>query len=236
MKIPYIKIPITDMAAYLAPCNVQEKGLVFQAVLEFGMYQTWPALSLHPPAQQAYTMVQEIIEKEIKNYKKFCKEQKQKIKNYWQKNQTADDTTVLPDRNNQTKQETKPEANPELKNIYTPIPPGAQPAQGGSTRVFSDREKEHFKHFAGQVVKHFEAALVTEEQKRIWFRRNKRALRDIFDFCGQDETLALRTIRTCAQRLQESGLTGGYQAVCRNLPDYYEQARKELEKEYESPQ
>lgn len=48
MKIPYIKIPITDMAAYLAPCPPETKGKIFEAVLSFGMYQTWPDLALDP--------------------------------------------------------------------------------------------------------------------------------------------------------------------------------------------
>lgn len=107
MKIPYIKIPITDVAAYIAPFSAAEKGLIFQAVLNFGLYQKWDDLELSQAALVGYSNVQEIVENEIKSYKKFCKEQKQKIKKFWQQNQKHDDTNVLPERNNQTKTETE---------------------------------------------------------------------------------------------------------------------------------
>ena len=80
MKIPYIKIPIADVAAYLAPFNEAFKGRVFQAVLDFGLYQKWADLECSEREQVGYTAVKEIVENEIKSYKKFCKEQKQKIK------------------------------------------------------------------------------------------------------------------------------------------------------------
>lgn len=113
MKIPYIKIPIADIMAYLGPFSFETKGKIFQAILDFGLYQEWSDLELSDREQIGYSNVKEIVENEIKSYKKFCKEQKQKIKNYWQKNQNTDDTNVLPQRNNQT--ETKTEA--ELKTI-----------------------------------------------------------------------------------------------------------------------
>ena len=113
MKIPYIKIPIADIMAYLGPFSFETKGKIFQAILDFGLYQEWADLELPEREQIGYSNVKEIVENEIKSYKKFCREQKQKIKNYWQKTKNSDDTNVLPPRNNQaeTKQET------ELKNI-----------------------------------------------------------------------------------------------------------------------
>lgn len=111
MKIPYIKIPIADVSAYLAPYSFDIKGKIFQAVLNFGLYQKWDDLELPEHAQLGYTAVQEIVENEIKSYKKFCKEQKQKIKNHWEKIKSADDTNVLPERNYQTKAETKADIN-----------------------------------------------------------------------------------------------------------------------------
>ena len=115
MKIPYIKIPIADITAYLSPFSFEAKGKIFQAILNFGLYQEWADLELSDCEQIGYSNVKEIVENEIKSYKKFCKEQKQKIKSYWQKNKIADDTNVLPERNNQTEAETKTKA--ELDNL-----------------------------------------------------------------------------------------------------------------------
>jgi len=106
MKIPYIKIPIADIAAYLAPCPVETKGAIFQAVLNYGLFQKWDCLEIPEQYQAGYTAVQEIVENEIKNYKKFCKSQKEKVKTRWEENekQTAKNknlvgTAVLPEPN-----------------------------------------------------------------------------------------------------------------------------------------
>ncbi len=239
-KIPYIKIPITDMYAYLAPCTPQTKGEILQAILAFGMYQTWPNLALDPVAQQAYSIVKQLIEREVESYQKFCKEQKQKIKKYWNKKQNNDDTTVLPGRNNQLKQEQelKQETKPkqEQEEINTPIPPMPPSAQGESTCP-GDFQKNSTHNprllaFANQVLACYEANVKTDIQKSIWLRKNRRHLRDILNFCGADITLALRTIRVCILHLKQAGLSGGYAAVCRHLPDYAAQAQQELEEEY----
>ncbi len=225
MKIPYIKIPITDMYAYLAPYPTQIKGQMLEAVLHYGMYQTWPDLSLSPAQQAGYLIVQQLIEREVKNYKKFCKEQKQKIKKYWSETKNADDTHVLPARNNPSKQEQ--ETKQEQENITTST---AQPA----AQAVSALEKKISKtgtlplEFVEQVISRFESAVQTPMQRGVFVKRNARCLKDIFDFCDQDIALALQTISVCVRRLQKAGLTGGYEAVCRNLPEYYEKAKQEL--------
>lgn len=107
MKIPYIKIPIADVSAYLAPFAAEAKGLIFQAVLDFGLYQKWPDLNLTEQEQLGYANIKEIVENEIKNYKKFCKEQKQKAKKMWVRKQNHDEAVDMPLRQSQT--ETKAE-------------------------------------------------------------------------------------------------------------------------------
>ena len=52
MKIPYIKIPIADIYAYLAPLDDASKGRIFNAVLEFGLYQNWADLELSETGQK----------------------------------------------------------------------------------------------------------------------------------------------------------------------------------------
>ena len=84
-------------------------------------------------------------------------------------------------------------------------------------------------NFSNSVIAAFEDNM-NDTQKGIWFKRNCRCLSDILNFCGKDIPLALETISVCVERLEKAGLKGGYEAVCRNLPDYYEQAKERLEK------
>ena len=89
--------------------------------------------------------------------------------------------------------------------------------------------------FSNAVIENFEQNVQTSDQKRIWFRRNCRCLTDILNYCGKNIPLALATIEACAARLQKANLCGGYEAVCRNLPEYMGQAQKEqMEVKYAS--
>jgi hypothetical protein len=220
MKIPYIKIPIADISAYLAPFSFEEKGKIFQAVLDFGLYQKWAALELSERGQIGYSNVQEIVENEIKSYKKFCKEQKQKIKNHWEKVKSADDTNVLPQRNNQT--ETKQETETDIYKKHTTA------SNAADSKPKSKRELNDLQKFSNAVLERFEDPM-DDVQKGIWFRRNCRNLSDILNFCGKNISLGLETISVCVERLQKAGLSGGYEAVCRNLPEYMAQAKKKVE-------
>ena len=91
--------------------------------------------------------------------------------------------------------------------------------------------------FSNAVIENFETNVQTPEQKRIWFKRNCRCLTDILTFCGKNIPLALGAIEACVLRLQKANLSGGYEAVCRNLPEYMAQAQKDnLEANYASYQ
>lgn len=224
MKIPYIKIPIADVSAYLAPFSFEEKGKIFQAVLDFGLYQKWADLELSERGQIGYTAVQEIVENEIKSYKKFCKEQKQKIKNHWDKIKNSDDTNVLPQRNNQTETETetKQETETDINKQHTTAPKVAGSVQQ-KPKQLNDLQK-----FAKSVAERFEEPM-DRVQFGIWYKRNCRCLTDILNFCGKDIPLGLETISVCVKRLEKAGLSGGYEAVCRNLPEYHAIAKKQVE-------
>ncbi len=81
--------------------------------------------------------------------------------------------------------------------------------------------------FSNAVIDQFEN-LENKDQIAVWFKRNCRCLTDILRFCGGDIPTAVETIRVCVERLEKAGLTGGYEAVCRNLPEYYQAAKKRL--------
>lgn len=83
--------------------------------------------------------------------------------------------------------------------------------------------------FAREVARRFEPHVKSQAQHAVWLKRNARCLRDIWQFCGQDTALALQTIAACQERLHQAGLSGGYEAVLRNIPQYYAQARQAMQ-------
>ena len=239
MKIPYIKIPIADVYAYLAPLDDASKGQIFNAVLEFGLYQNWADLELTEAGQKSYTAVKEIVENETKNYKKFLKMQKEKIKKRWGKNEFSDGTAVCT-RNNKAETEAETDINklltaqqscagPEPEKIKTEaVKKSETPLFGGDRFLKKKRALNQLQRFSNEVLAQYEEPM-DDVQKGIWFKRNARCLTDILNFCGKDIPLALATIGECADRLQRAGLSGGYEAVCRNLPEYYAEAKKKTE-------
>ena len=125
--------------------------------------------------------------------------------------QTDTDTETETDTETKTETETNTETKTETENIITTAPS----AQGRGSLL---------PRFAAHVLACFEPEVQTPAQKRIWYKRNVRCLKDILEFCGQDTVLALQTIHECLVRLEKAGLSGGYEAVCRHLPEYYAQA------------
>lgn len=119
----------------------------------------------------------------------------------------------------------------DIKQQLLTAPKVAERAQS-SPKKLNDLQK-----FSNAVIENFESNVQTPEQKRIWFKRNCRCLTDILTFCGKNIPLALGAIEACVVRLQKANLSGGYEAVCRNLPEYMAQAQKDnLEANYASYQ
>lgn len=89
------------------------------------------------------------------------------------------------------------------------------------------RKLNNLQEFSNRVIEHFED-LKTDDQKAIWFKRNCRCLSDILKFCGGDIDVAVECIAVCVERLEKAGLKGGYEAVCRNITLYYDEALKRV--------
>lgn len=85
------------------------------------------------------------------------------------------------------------------------------------------KKLNNLQDFSNRVIAEFED-LQTQDQIAVWFKRNCRNLADILKFCGGDIDIGLECIAVCVERLEKAGLKGGYEAVCRNLPDYYREA------------
>ena len=220
MKIPYIKIPIADVSAYISSFSDEAKGKILQAVLDFGLYQEWSDLELSEREKIGYAAVQEIVENEIKSYKKFCREQKNKAKKMWDKKQNHDEAAAMPSpKFTKCQTETETKAETDINKQHT-----AAPAAG---QLKPNPKLNKLQNFSNAVLAEFES-LENKDQIAVWFKRNCRCLTDILRFCGGDIPTALETIRICVERLEKAGLTGGYEAVCRNLPEYYQAAKKRL--------
>lgn len=102
-------------------------------------------------------------------------------------------------------------------------------------RIEPKKEKtlNPLQEFSNEVAKKFER--LEDFQLGIWFKRNCRCLSDILKFCGgkkEDIPLAIECINVCCDIMAKKGFEGaGYEAVCRNLPYYYGEAKKRLNKE-----
>lgn len=94
------------------------------------------------------------------------------------------------------------------------------------------RELNALQKFAVEVINNFEPDVKTKDQRSIWYKRNCRCLSDIFRFCGKNIPLAIKTIDVCLERMQKAGYSCGYEAVCRNLPEYMSVARQKMEGTY----
>ena len=105
---------------------------------------------------------------------------------------------------------------------------GIKTQRKNRTAAVPSAKQAALQQFADQVVQQFEPEVKTPAQKAVWFKRNCRCLADILNFCNNEGDLALRTIKICRKRLAEEGLKGGYEAVCRRIPDYYAEAKRQV--------
>ncbi len=99
----------------------------------------------------------------------------------------------------------------------------ADKAAGQAEKSPKPKKLNNLQEFSNRVIAEFED-LHTQDQIAVWFKRNCRNLSDILKFCGGDIDIGLECIAVCVERLEKAGLKGGYEAVCRNLPDYYREA------------
>lgn len=136
----------------------------------------------------------------------------------------------------QTQQPVEQSATPAPFPSYSPIPFNdtninkrqekhvyIKAAQAAQEKKASP-QKEKLRAFADKVALKFES-FENQAQKNVWFYRNYKNLRDILAY-GGSEQMGLLTIQACAEMLEAKGYIGGYGAVCRNLPLYYEKAKR----------
>ena len=237
MKIPYIKVYTADLLALSRNVTPEQLGEALLGICE----QAFENSTLYQPQTARETALFEMLTQWKEESQSALEQHKKKMKKArslrWTKKENSvgqslkntNAVTVAQHTETETNTETDTETEPETENINTPTPPTAQGEQEMGEKKSSNPQ---LRAFAAQVIERFEAHVQTPAQQRIWYHKNRRHLRDILEFCGQDITLALQTIEECILCLKKEGLTGGYAAVCRNLPEYYAQAKRKLEEAY----
>ena len=108
-----------------------------------------------------------------------------------------------------------------------PLPDEKAPNDKHLQRALLSQGTTPLHAFAREVLAQFEPSIDAAQQD-IWFKRNCRCLKDILDFCHGDKTLALTTIDVCLDGLENTGFNCGYEAILRNITNYYTEAEKRL--------
>lgn len=254
MKLPYIKFYTADLLAAGRNLTAEQIGQAVLGICEQAFENETSYLPDTPREERFFDMLIQWKNESRETYQQKRVMGKKSAKKRWEKNKLSDGRYVTSAVANsmlcQTETETNTETNTETENINTLTAP-ADAAQGEDDFVSQssadvggaghnllapsplvekkEKPKTLLQLFSNQVLERFETVVKTDKQKGVWFKRNCRCFKDILDFCEGNIPLALQTISVCARRLEKAGLSGGYDAVARNLPEYYEQAQRELQ-------
>lgn len=219
MKIPYVKIYTADLLAKSRKLSPEQIGRAVLGLCE----QAFENATDYTPGTQAEQALFDLL-LSWKNESISALKQKKNAgrkggKSTQAKRQFLDGSTASPRASSTQTKQTETDTETDINKQHT-----AAPAAG---QLKPNPKLNKLQNFSNAVLAEFEN-LETKDQIAVWFKRNCRCLTDILRFCGGDIPTALETIRVCVERLEKAGLTGGYEAVCRNLPEYYQAAKKRL--------
>lgn len=232
MKIPYLKIYTADLLAVNRKLNPEQIGSAILGICE----QAFDNQTQYEPKNEAerafYDMLLGWKNESIKalKIKKLAGKKGGTVTQA--RHKLSDGSTACfsasSKQNKQTETDTETETETDINKLLTAgKPQGSKVVLEPKPKKLNDLQK-----FSNAVIENFEPEVQTDGQKAVWFKRNCRCLSDILRFCGGDIDMALGCIYVCATRLKKANLRGGYEAVCRNLPDYYSEAKKLQEAPY----
>lgn len=225
MKVPYIKIYTADLLAKTRRLTAEQIGQAVIGVCE----QAFENQTQYEPKNEAERAFYEMLlcwkNESISALKQKKLAGKNGAKKRWQEQQLSDGSTAISTANSTRVWQTETETDTETDiNILT----ADKPQRLLEPKPKPKKELNDLQKFANAVAERFEDPM-NKVQLGIWYKRNCRCLTDILNFCGKDIPLGLETISVCVRRLEKAGLTGGYEAVLRNIPEYHAQAKKQLE-------
>lgn len=227
MKIPYIKIYTADLLAVCRKLTDEQLGSAVLGICEQAFENDTAYLPDTPQEERLFALLTQWKDEALESYEQNKKKMKKARSARWKKQENVVGKSL---RNmfeggiaQQTDTETETETDTETETENISLTAQAPAAQGERAKTPLPAE------FVDRVIERFEQAVATPAQREIFVRRNARCLKDILGFCDHNISLALQTISVCARRLEQGGVSGGYEAVCRNLPEYYEKAKQELQ-------
>ncbi len=239
MKIPYVKIYTADLLATSRKLTPEQIGQAILGLCEQA-FENETAYQPQSQAEQAlFDMLVSWKQESIAALKQKKNAGRSGAKKRWQKErekaELSDGSTAIPSAISEKREkEEKEKVIQKEKEVKEKKILTADPA-AGLAHLTAELKPEptmkpklnNLQKFSNAVIAEFEE-LETKDQIAVWFKRNARCLSDILRFCGGDIPTALATIRVCVERLEKAGLRGGYEAVCRLLPEYYQEAKKRL--------
>ena len=219
MKIPYIKIYTADLLAVCRKLTDEQLGSAVLGICEQAFENDTAYLPDTPQEERLFALLTQWKDEALESYEQNKKKMKKARSARWKKQENVVGKSLRNMFEGGIAQQTDTETETENISLTAQAPA----AQGERAKTPLPAE------FVDRVIERFEQAVATPAQREIFVRRNARCLKDILGFCDHNISLALQTISVCARRLEQGGVSGGYEAVCRNLPEYYEKAKQELQ-------
>ncbi len=211
----------------VAKLSDKQAGILFKAIFHYVAAHEKPESLNDSAVAMAFDFICQDLDYNAARYAEVCQKRKEAINKRW--HGIEKNTNQYNPVHNEVDNEVVVEDENENINTLTAQPKAAQTQSAVSLKKPEKQPRQILTQFAQEVAKRFESAIQNPTQYAIWFKRNVRCLKDILEFCDYDTKLALQTISVCATRLEKAGLSGGYEAVCRNLPEYMVYAQRELE-------
>lgn len=225
MKIPYIKIYTADLLAKARHLSPEQIGQAIIGICEQGFENQ----TQYRPQNEAERAFYEVLigwkNESLAALKQKKLAGKKGGKTTQARHKLSDGSTACfcasSTPNKQTETETDTETDIKLLTV-------ARPQAKKVVLEPKPKQLNNLQKFSNAVLENFEPEVKTDDQKAVWFKRNCRCLSDILKFCGGDITVAVETIDCCLIRLEKAGFSGGYEAVLRNIPEYFAQAKQKL--------
>lgn len=228
----------TKLEAPVSKLSDKQAGVLFKSILKYAKNGTVATFE-DSAVDITFEIVRQDIDYTSAKYADVCRKRKEAIEKRWaNKQKNRKNTKVYKCIQNDTNAYKRIHNDNDVDNdndmscydinkqqLLT-APKAAETPQN------KPKQLNQLQLFAEEVIKNFEPDVQTKDQKSIWYKRNCRCLSDIFRFCGKNIPLALKTIDTCLERMAKAGYSCGYEAVCRNLPEYMAVAKQKMEGTY----
>ena len=229
MKIPYIKLYTADVLAKSRKLNHEQIGRLVLSACELAFEGSTDLAPQNETEIAFCDMLNEWIVESKTAIKQKKIAGKNGAKKRWKEKQLSDGSTAISCANSTTEWHTDTDTDTDTKTdniiLHTAV-------QKTADKTSHPKKLNELQKFAIRVLESFEPDVKTKDQKSVWYKRNCRCLRDILAFCEGNIELGIKTIDVCLDRMSKACYTCGYEAVLRNIPEYYSVAKMKMERTY----